>query len=279
MEKTIITAALTGAMTPKELNSSIPLTPKEIAEDAYNCWKSGAAVVHLHMRDDQGNGTLDREKFAETVSLIRAKKDCDIIINCTTSGVAGLVSDEVRMEHIKTIPEIEVASFDAGTFNWGTAGPFLNMHSFLVVLGNTMQQYDVKPEVEIFDMGMLGNAKYYLQTGVLKAPLWCQLVLGVQGAMDATVENLLYLVNHLPEGTVWSAFGIGAAHLSIMYAALALGGHIRVGLEDNVYYSKGVKATNPMLVERSVQAIKTFGKEPATPAEARQIMGLKPLVR
>jgi uncharacterized protein (DUF849 family) len=109
--------------------------------------------------------------------------------------------------------------------------------------------------------------------------MWCQLVLGVLGGMDATVDNLLYLVRHLPEGTLWSAFGIGNAHLPIMYAALALGGHIRVGLEDNLYMSHGVKATNPMMVERAVRIVREFGKEPATPAEAREILQVKPFVR
>ncbi|SMC81842.1 3-keto-5-aminohexanoate cleavage protein [Papillibacter cinnamivorans] len=276
--KVIITAALTGAVTPKSISPNTPITPEEIAEDAYKCWKAGAAIVHLHMRTDDGIGTMDKERFKKTVSLIRAKTDCDIVVNCTTSGDNN-ATDETRMAHIKEIPAIELASYDAGTFNWMPSFVFYNTPQFLTKLGTTMQEYDVKPEVEIFDMGMLNNAKYYLGNGVLKSPMYCQLVMGVGGAMEATVENLLYLVNHLPKDTVWSAFGIGTAHLPIMYAALALGGHIRVGLEDNVYFSKGVKASNPQLVDRAVQAITTFGKEPATPAEARQILGLKPLVR
>ncbi|SMC40608.1 3-keto-5-aminohexanoate cleavage protein [Papillibacter cinnamivorans] len=276
--RVIITAALTGAITPKTLNDSIPITPEEIAEDAYKCWKAGASIVHLHMRNENAIGTMDKERFKKTVSLIRAKADCDIVINCTTSGDPD-ANDGTRMAHIREIKEMELASYDAGTFNWMPSFVFYNGPEFLEKLGITMKEYNVKPEVEIFDMGMLNNAKYYLKKGVLNTPMYCQLVMGVGGAMEATVENLQYLVRHLPEGTVWSAFGVGSAHLPIMYAALALGGHIRVGLEDNVYYAKGVKATNPQLVERAVRIVKEFGKEPASPAEAREILGLKPLVR
>ena len=275
--KTIITAALTGAVTPKELNETIPLTPEEIAEDAYKCWKAGAAIVHLHMRDKDGNGTMDRDRFAETIKLIKAHKDCDVIINCTSSGSVTPVTAEQRMEHFKTIPEIEIGSYDAGTINWGCNFVFDNNPQFLEQLGNTYLEYNVKPEVEIFDMGMIGNINHYIKQGSVKAPIYCQLVLGVLGGSPATVENLLYLVRHLPEGAIWSAFGIGVGHMPIMYAALALGGHIRVGLEDNVYYARGVKASNVMLVERAVKAVETFGKQVATPAEAREILGLKQL--
>ena len=120
---------------------------------------------------------------------------------------------------------------------------------------------------------------YYVKKGVLKTPGQYCFVLGVKGGMDATVDNLVFLKNMLPPGSTWSAFGIGKDHLPIMYAALAMGGHIRVGLEDNVYYSKGVKASNESLVERAVRVVKEFGKEPATPAQAREILGLKPLER
>lgn len=278
--KVFITAALTGAVTPKDINEHIPMTPEEIAEDAYNCWKAGAAVVHLHMRDDNGTGSMELARFEKTVKLLRARKDCDVVICCTSSGTRHPITSEERMVHFKSIPEIEMGSYDVGTFNWGTAGVFENSPQFLVELANCYREHDVKPEVEIFDMGMLGNAKYYLKTGVLDAPLYCQFCLGVLGAMESTVDNLQYLVRHMPEGTKWSAFGIGKDHVPIMFAALALGADgIRVGLEDNVMFSKGVKATNVMLVERAVRVVKEFGKEIATSAEAREILGIKQLVR
>ncbi len=173
-----------------------------------------------------------------------------------------------------------MGSYDAGTFNWGTDGIFENSPQFLVELAKCYRENDVKAEIEVFDMGMLGNAKHYLKTGVLDAPLYCQFVLGVLGGMEATVDNLQYLVRHMPEGSKWSAFGIGKDHLPIMFAALALGADgIRVGLEDNVMFAKGVKATNVMLVERAVRVVKEFGKEIANSAEAREMLGIRQLVR
>ena len=273
-DKVIISCALTGAWSPKEKNLYVPYTPQEIADDAYASWKAGAAIVHLHMRDENGQGTMDKERFRESVRLLREHKDCDVIINCTSSGAADLTEEE-RMAHFIGIPEIEMGSCDIGSFNWADVGIFDNNPAFLKKLCNTYNQYDVKPEVEIFDYGMLGKAKYYIEKGYIKGPMWCQLVLGVLGGMDATVDNLLYLVRHLPENTVWSATGIGTGHLPIMYTAVALGGHLRVGLEDNLYMSRGLKATNPMMVERAVRVVKEFGKQPATPAEAREILGIK----
>ncbi|WP_312197458.1 3-keto-5-aminohexanoate cleavage protein [Anaerospora hongkongensis] len=276
--KVFITAALTGAVTPKNINEHIPMTPEEIAEDAYNCWKAGAAVVHLHMRDDEGKGSMEEARFKKTIELLRAHQDCDVVICCTSSGTRYPVTSEERLVHFKSIPEIEMGSYDVGTFNWGTDGIFENSPRFLEMLANCYREYAVKAEVEIFDMGMLGNAKHYLKTGVLDAPLYCQFVLGVLGGMEATVDNLQYLVRHMPAGSKWSAFGIGKDHLPIMFAALALGADgIRVGLEDNVMYAKGVKATNVMLVERAVRVIKEFGKELASAAEAREILGIRQL--
>ncbi len=279
--KVIITAALTGAVTPAGYH--IPETPEQIAETAYECWKLGAAVVHLHMRDDNGIGTMDAEKFKKTVALIKAHEDCDVVINCTSSGAVA-PTDEERMLHMKTVEGIEIGSFDAGTFNWMPSTVFMNTPQFLEKLCDCYKERDIKPEVEIFDAGMLGITEYYLKKNKLQAPVHYQFCLGVLGGMPATVENLLYLKNHIPEGSTWSAFGVGSGHLPIMYASLALGGHIRVGMEDNVVYGydkdgKKIMATNQMLVQRAVEAIKVFGKEPATPDEARQILGLKPLAR
>ena len=164
------------------------------------------------------------------------------------------------------------------------AGVFMNTPQFLQELGDAYMEKGIKPEIEIFDTGMLGIADYFVKKGHLSTPCHYQFCLGVLGGMPATVENLLYLKEHIPAGSTWSAFGIGAGHLPIMNATLALGGHLRVGLEDNVVYGKDkdgsrIMATNVMLVECAVNAVKVFGKEPATPAEAREILGIKPLVR
>lgn len=279
MEKVIITAALTGAVTPKSSNENIPITPEEIANDAYACWKAGAAIVHLHMRAGDGLGTMDKERFRETIRLIRARKDCDVVINCTSSGASDAhpATDEDRMEHHRELDGIEMGSYDAGTFNWMPSGVFMNSPAFLDKLGKTYLERKIKPEIEIFDAGMLTVADYFVKQGSLVAPLHYQFCLGVLGGMPATVENLVYLINKIPDGSTWSAFGVGRWHLSILFATLALGGHIRVGLEDNVYMSKGVKASNLLLVQRAVKAVELYGKQVASPAEAREILGIPAL--
>lgn len=272
MDKTIITVATTGAFPTKEHNPAIPLTPREIAEDVYACWKAGAAVAHLHMRDDEGKGTMNKEKFKETVELIRSK--CDIILNLTTSGDLH-ATDETRMAHLIELRP-EMASYDAGTMNWAHSGIFMNHPLFLEKLGKTMQEINVKPEIEIFDAGMFYNTMYYLKQGVLKAPLHFQFVLGAPGGTAATVENLVYLKGLIPKESTWSAFGIGAGHMPILYATIALGGNVRVGMEDNVFYAKGRLAkSNAEFVERAGRLIKEFNKSVATPDEAREMLGLE----
>lgn len=271
MEKTIITAALTGAFPQKDKNPNIPTTPQEIAEEAYKCWQAGAAIVHLHMVDEDIKGTMDKNRFAETVKLIKEK--CDVVINLTTSGDLN-ATDETRMEHLIELKP-EMASYDAGTMNWMNNSVFFNTPAFLERLGNCMLENHVKPEIEIFDAGMIYNTLYYLKKGSLKAPVHYQLVLGAAGGTAATVENLVYLKSLLPEGSTWSAFGIGKQHLPILYATIALGGHIRVGLEDNIYYSHGkIAKSNVEFVERAVRLIKEANREVATPADARKILGL-----
>jgi len=272
----IISAALTGAVTPKDINEYIPLMPEEIAESAYRCWQAGAAIVHLHMRDEQGLGTMSCERFARTLRLLREHRDCDVIINCTTSG-DHRASDEQRQAHVASLEGIEIASWDAGSFNWMPGGVFINSPQFLGNLAGVLTERGIKPEVEIFDSGMLGIAEFFVEQGKLRRPLHYQFCLGVPGGMPATVENLLYLSTHIPADATWSAFGVGKHHLPILFATLALGGHVRVGLEDNVYFSKGVPATNEQLVTRAVQAIGLCGKQVATPGRARQLLGIQPL--
>lgn len=272
MAKTIITVATTGAWPTKEHNPNIPLTPKEIAEDVYECYKAGAAIAHIHVRDAEGKGTMSKEVFEETVSLIREK--CDIVLNLTTSGDLN-ATNETRQAHLKSLRP-EMASYDCGTMNWMHNSIFENHPKFLEELGLTMQEYGVKPEIEIFDAGMVYNSLYYLKKGILKAPLHYQFVLGAAGGTAATVENLVYLKNLIPEGSTWSALGIGKGHVPIMLAAIALGGHVRVGMEDNVYMGPGVLAkSNAEFVTRAANIIREIGNEVATPDDAREILGLR----
>lgn len=276
MNKTIITVATTGAWPHKSDNPNIPITPREIAEDVYKCWKAGAAICHLHMRDDMGNGTMDVEKFRETLDYIREYKDCDIIVNMTTSGDLN-ATEETRQFHLKELRP-EIGTFDCGSMNWQHNALFLNPPKFLESLGETMQAYGIKPEIEAFDPGMIYNAAYYLRKGILKAPLHFQMCMGAAGGIRGSVKNLLFMVETMrsvaPEST-WSAFGVGSSAMEILYAAVALGGHLRVGMEDNIYYSKGVLAdSNVQFVERARRIVETYGNTVATPSEARKILKL-----
>jgi uncharacterized protein (DUF849 family) len=271
MEKVIITAAVTGAFPTKKHNPHIPLTPQEIAEDVYECYQAGAAIAHLHMRDENGNGTMSKEKFKETVELI--KSECNIILNLTTSGDLQ-ATDETRMAHLLELKP-EMASFDAGTMNWMNSGVFLNTPQFLEKLGQTMLENNIKPEIEIFDAGMVYNSLYYMKKRLLAEPAHYQFVLGADGGTTATVENLVYLKSLIPQNSTWSALGIGKGHIAIMYAAIALGGHVRVGMEDNIYYAKNKLAqSNAEFVARAGRLIQEANKAVATPDEARQILNL-----
>ena len=275
--KRIITIATTGAWPSKENNPNVPLTPREIADDVYACWQAGAAVAHVHVRDENGTASMSYAKFAETVGYIRAYKDCDIILNLTTSGGVNLL----EADRLKPFSELqpEMASYDCGTMNWAHTTIFENNPAFLEKLGLLMQEKNVKPEIEAFDPGMIYNAQYYLKKGVLKAPLHFQFCMGVAGGIAASTKNLVFMKSVMDEvapGSTWSAFGVGKGAMEILYAALALGGNIRVGMEDNVLYKKGQLAqSNTEFVLRARRIIEEYTCEVATPGQAREILGLK----
>lgn len=277
--KVIITAAVTGAWPKKENNPNVPMTPQEIADDVYACWKAGAAVAHLHMRDDEGNGTMDTAKFEETVNLIHTKyPDCDIVLNLTTSGDIH-ADDEIRVAHVKKLKP-EMASYDCGSMNWLNSGLFLNTPKFLTDCGLLFQELGVKPEIEAFDPGMIGNAAYYIKKGVLKTPVHFQFCMGCANGIAGSMKNLIFMKETADElvgkgNYTWPCFGVGHSAMEMLYGAVALGGNIRVGMEDNVMYAKGQLAeSNVQFIERAVRVIKEYGKEVATPDEARQILGL-----
>jgi len=272
MEKVILTVATTGAWPTKKDSPYIPLQPEEIADEVFACYQAGASVAHIHVRDDEDKASMNFEKFEKSVKLIRER--CDIVLNLTTSGGLGLTDEERMKPFIELKPEM--ASYDCGSMNWAHSSVFINSPSFLEKLGVTMRENGVKPEIEVFDAGMVYNAEYYLNKGILDSPAHYQFVLGAPGGMTATVENLVFLKNLIPKDATWSALGIGKGHLPILYTALALGGNIRVGMEDNIFYSKGVLAkSNVEFVERVKRIAAEMGKEIATPDEARQILGLK----
>ena len=277
--KVIITAAVTGAWPKKENNPNVPMTPQEIADYVYACWNGGAAVALVHMRDDDGIGTLYSAKFVETVNLIHTKyPDCDIVLNLTTSGDIH-ADDEIRVAHVKKLKP-EMASYDCGSMNWLNSGLFLNTPKFLTDCGLLFQELGVKPEIEAFDPGMIGNAAYYIKKGVLKTPVHFQFCMGCANGIAGSMKNLIFMKETADElvgkgNYTWSCFGVGHSAMEMLYGAVALGGNIRVGMEDNVMYAKGQLAeSNVQFIERAVRVIKEYGKEVATPDEARQILGL-----
>lgn len=274
-KKIVITAALCGAGTTKSQTEHVPITPEEIAADAVACAKAGASVIHFHVRDEEGKNTMETDRFVQVINLVReeaAKANVDFVINLTTSG--SKFPEDMRVAHLPILKP-EMCSYDPGSLNWANSYVFLNTPSFLESLGTVSQELQIKPELEIFDAGMMGNVDYYVKKGFLKGPLHYQFVLGVSGGMRGNAENLSYLLPKMQPGSTWSVTGIGRDHLPCMLIGLAEGcDGLRVGLEDNILMDKGVLATNVSLVERAVKIAESVGREIATPAEAREILSL-----
>lgn len=276
--KRIITVATTGAWPKKADNPNIPLQPEEIAKEIYECWRIGAAMAHVHVRDEQGNDSMKVETFKKIIDILRDDHaDCDIILNLTAAGGIANSEEDRMAPFIELKPEM--ASFDCGTMNWMHMGVFNNNPPFLEKMGLEMQKAGVKPEVEVFHTGMIYEAQYYIAKGILKEPAHFQFCMGCAGGVTATAENLIIMRNTLREvapGSTWSAFGVGKGAMEILYAAIAAGGNIRVGMEDNVLYQKGVLAkSNRQLIERARRVIEEYGCEVATSNEAREILGLR----
>ncbi|MDP4125763.1 MAG: 3-keto-5-aminohexanoate cleavage protein [Bacillota bacterium] len=270
MEKLIISVATTGAFTSREHTPYVPITPEEIADSVYEAWQAGAAIAHIHVRDKEGNPTLDLNTYREVVKRIQDK--CDIILNLTTAGGLGL-HEEDRIQVCELSPEL--ASYDAGSMNFGSA-VFENSPQMLERLASKMQEYQVKPEIEVFDIGMIHNALDVAKKGLIKPPYFFQFVLGIKGGMPATAKNLMFLKESIPEGSIWSAIGASKNQLAINTMSILLGGHVRIGMEDSIYYRKGELAkTNAQFVKRIVDLSNTLGREIATPNEAREMLGLK----
>jgi len=272
MEKLIITAAITGSRNTWEISPHVPITPEEIARSAVECWRAGASIVHIHVRDlTTKMGTQDYDLYQRVVDPIR--NQTDLILSLTTSGMGGVnLPYEKRLIPLKFQPEL--ASFDAGSINLG-GGVFSNPPDFLDFAAQEMMKTGVKPEIEIFDLGMVVTALNMHRKGQLAAPMYFQFVMGTPWGAPGTPKALLHLLEHIPRESVWSVIGVGKAHLPISMMAMIMGGHIRVGLEDNLYYEKGVLAkNNAVFVERMVRIAREYGREVATPAEARAILGI-----
>lgn len=281
LKKTIITVALTGSQGTKRLNPNTPVTCDEIIEDAYQCYLNGAAIAHIHVKAEDGLAVeIDYEKFRYIKRGIQSK--CNIIVNFTTSGemnhFAGLdligTADAYQGKRVGILDcQPEIATFDVPTMNFGER-IFLNPLPFLRTLGRKMQDLKILPEVEIYNRGDIALAEQLINEGVLPADSFFQLCLGIKGGTPGTAKDLMYLQEALPKGVNWSAFGVGPDHMRILFTALALGGNVRVGLEDNLYYAKGRLTLNAELVKRAARVIREFGNEVATADEARMILGI-----
>ncbi len=271
MEKLIITAALTGNVPTREMTPYVPLTPAEIAADVRRCAEAGASLVHIHARDAEGRPTLDTAVFKQTVQRIKHEAP-DVIIQLSTGARAGR-DWEARANPVRLRPEM--ASFTTGSNNLPGI-VYENAPDFLLFLAGVFHATGVKPEIEVFESGMINNALFLQKKNLLEPPLHFDFVLGAPGAMAGTVRNLVFLADSLPPGSTWTVAGIGRSEIPLATAAIAMGGHVRVGIEDNLHLPNGSLATNAQLVETAATIARTMGREIASPAEARQILSLDP---
>lgn len=273
MDKLIITACICGAEVTKEHNPAVPYTVKEIANEAYGAYKAGASIIHLHVRYDDGTPTQDVERFRECFEAIRAKCP-DVIIQPSTGGAVGMSNDE-RLQPITLMPEM--ATLDCGTCNFGGDDIFVNTENMIKDFGEKMIARGIKPEVEVFDKGMIDMANRLCKKGYIKAPMHFDFVMGVNGGISGEPRDLIFMKESIPQGSTWTVAGVGRYEFPMAVMGILMGGHVRVGFEDNVYLSKGVLAkSNAELVEKVVRLAKEFGREIATPDEAREILGLAP---
>lgn len=268
MEPLIITCAPIGAEVMPDQTPHLPVTMQALGETAAAIRAAGASIVHVHCRNDDGTNTHAVERFAQAYETVRSCTD--LIVQFSTGGAIGMSAQE-RSGPLALKPEM--ATLTCGTVNFGDdvfENPFPLMRSLLERMG----ELDIRPELEIFDKGHLANARRLEREGLLTFPQHVDFVLGVPGALEATVQNLCDLVDDLPDGCTWSVAGIGRAQLPMAMAAIAMGGHVRVGLEDNLFYAKGRLARNEELVERVARIAREAGREIAQPDDARSILGL-----
>ncbi|HKW42553.1 MAG TPA: 3-keto-5-aminohexanoate cleavage protein [Thermoplasmata archaeon] len=274
MEKLIITVAPTGSVPTKKDTPHVPVTPDEIAETAYRCEQVGAAIIHVHCRDERERPTSRYEVFKETVDKIR--KRTKLAVMTSTSGIAG-TTDEERAAPLRTKPEM--GSLTTGTLNFAGRKPsviYVNTIETIQFLAKAMLDGNIKPEIEAFDVGFIQQGKRLIEAGLVKEPAHYQLVMGVDGGVPATPENLIHMRNQLPPTATYVVAGMSRMQLPMTTMSIVMGGHVRVGLEDNLYLKKGVLARNEDLVERARHVAEDHQREIATPDEARKIMSLPP---
>lgn len=289
MPKRMITSAVTGAGDTTGKSMYVPVTPKEIAEAAIESAKAGAAIAHIHVRDPKTGGVShDPALYREVVERIR-ESETDVIINITAGGggdwtpsqedpaVGGEGTDmQTPAERHQPVGELlpEICTLDIGSINFGDM-VYINPADWMREHARLIQESGVKPELECFDTGYIRMAHQLMNEGLIEGDPLFQLCLGIPWGAEADTETMLYMRDRLPENAHWSGFGIGRMQMPMAAQSVLLGGHVRVGLEDNLYLKKGVLASNAQLVDKAVSMIRELGTEPMTPEEAREHLGLK----
>jgi len=275
MDKLIINLALTGTVFQRNDTPHLPLTPEEIAQDCARCAALGATIFHLHARDEEGLPTCRADVYQEIIRQVRRLAP-EVIICVSTSGrFFREFQERAAVLDLEGGAKPDMASLTLGSHNFSTQAS-MNAPEMIRSLALKMAARVIRPELEIFDLGMLDYADYLIKKGILQPPFYCNLILGSRGTLAATPYNLAHLAHSLPPGAVWAGAGLGRFQFFINSLAIAMGGHVRVGLEDNLFLDreKEVLATNADLVGRLVRVAQAVGREVATPAEARRLLGL-----
>jgi 3-keto-5-aminohexanoate cleavage enzyme len=263
-DKVVITAAIVGAEVTREQTPHVPYTAEEIAEEAYRCAEAGAAVIHLHVRTEAGAPSQDAQRFEAAIAAIRAR--CDVVVQVSTGGAVGMALEE-RLGGLEAQPEM--ATLNCGSINFGDE-VFENARPAMREVARRIRAAGCVPELELYELGHLDNALALAGEGLIARPFWTQLVLGVPGALGARESVLRFFISELPAGSHWGVAAVGRHQTPMLRLALELGGHVRVGLEDNVYLERGRLAQGSApFVERTVLWARERGRTPATANEVR----------
>lgn len=287
----IVTCAVTGAGETVGKHPAIPITPQQIAEACLEAAEAGAAITHIHVRDPKtGQGSRDPALYAEVVERVRERNQ-EVILNLTAGMGGDLVVDDeepsrpaagsdlvnaaVRLEHVELLKP-EICTLDCGTMNFGDGNSVVvQTPNILRAMARRISELDVKPEMEVFDTGHLWFAKQLVAEGLIPEPPMFQLCLGIPWGAPADTRTMAHMAQQLPPGAVWAAFGISRMQMPMVAQAVLLGGHVRVGLEDNLYLERGVFASNGALVKKAVRIIRDLGARVCSPAEARHKLGIR----
>ena len=271
-KKMVLTVATTGGLHGKEANPNLPEQPEEVVEDLKECREAGAVMVHLHARDEEGNDTKDVARFQELRDRI-AEEIPDMIV-CFTGGGSQSREERIRPT-VETEPTPDLGTIDLGPLNFGQSRTSINPREQNEEFARRMRENDVKPELEVFHHGQFGEMRHLMDEGLIDPPYWCTLILGMQTGTPPHPQNLVNYVHNLPEESEWQCLGIGRHQLPLTTMAITMGGHVRVGMEDNVYFRRGELAeSNAQLVRRTARIADELERPLASPDEAREIIGL-----